>query len=224
MSDPVVSPSSRRGRALLRVVDRGFRRPWLARFSWVIAWLVALGFLVPLTSRLSSGHAGAPILVWRSLHFLSWCAGGVALSVASDRARLDRESGMDILAAQRGFMPHSLEWARVGGATRAIARTIAWPATALACLAVATAPTLHDALDGVLLVGGVLFYSAVLGLGLAALARWSARLSPRHPKQLFAAMVLGPFVAAKIEPAVPNVVAGAGYLLERLGLFSGAGG
>ena len=177
---------------------------------------IALGYAIAMLVLATSGAAVvADVLVVRALGWLSWlAAGAAALSAARDLAALDTQQGMVALAAQRGFSGYLLEPARTAAAAYAITRVLAIPALALALLALALSPGIGLIGPRVVLCAAVLAYSALLGVTLALLARWSSALSPRHGRSVMLGLVFLPELAAAALGDVPSVPSAFADLLD----------
>ncbi len=153
-------------------------------------------------------------LVHAALVSLSWVVGALAaLGTAQNSANQTERAGLESLAQQRGFSERELFSARTWANTERVATLIGGPALLL--VGVAAARGLSPSWALVTAAASAL-YAALLGLGLALLAQFSAELAPRHPRALLAALVLGPLLLSQAYPAIPSLPGALSTLLDRL--------
>jgi hypothetical protein len=201
------SRGARRLIALTSFYDARVRAlPGVRLARWLGA-LVALGFAgLMLVLAAAGGRDVLDVIAIRGLEWLAWLAAGVAaLGTARDLADADAREGIAALALQRGYGKGELSFARAVATARAIARASGWPALALTVLALLLSSTLELAARRALLGLAVSGYVVLLAIVLAALARWSENLSPRRPRLVLLALVLGPYVVQALWPLVPSV-------------------
>ncbi len=180
--------------------------PGVRAARW-IGVLVALGFAgVMLVLALAGGRDVLDVIAIRGVEWLAWLAAGVAaLGSARDLATLDAREGLAALALQRGYAKGELTLSRTIASIRCIGRAAGWPALALSMLALLLSGTLELALQRALLCLAVVGYVALLAVVLGTLSRWSANLSPRRPRTVLVALLLGPYLLRELWPLVPSV-------------------
>lgn len=192
---------------LTRFYDARVRGLVGVRLARWLGALVALAFTgMMLVLALAGGRDVLDVIAIRGVEWLAWLAAGVAaLGTARDLADADAREGIAALVLQRGYGERELSFARAVATARAIARAAGLPALFLCLLALLLSGTLELAARRALLCLAVLGYVVLLAIVLAALARWSARLSPGRPRTVLLVLLLGPYLAQALWPLVPSV-------------------
>jgi len=203
-----------RERALIALFDLGRRKGFGLRAARVYAFGVFVAYAIAISvSRGTGRHAAIQSSMHAALVALSWVVGALAaLGTARGLAEQADSDGLRALALQRGFDGRAVLRARTLAGALRVARLVGIPALLLVGVAVARGQSLGWAL---VTAPAVAVYAAALGLCLALLAHFSAALSPRHPRALLAALVLGPLVIAQAYPSVPSVPGVFSALLDR---------
>lgn len=204
-----------RERALIALFDLGRQKSLGLRAARLYSFGVFAGYGVAISlSHAADRRAAMQGFIQAALVSLSWVVGALAaLGAAQVLAQQAERDALSALAVQRGFSRAALGRARTLSAAVRIARLVTLPALLLVALSVARGSTLTWALA---VAPAVIVYGSALGLGLALLAHFSAELSPRHPRAMLAALVLGPLLISQAYPAVPNVPRLFSGLLEQL--------
>ena len=204
-----------RERALIALFDFGRRKGFGLSAARVYAFGVFVTYAIAISVTHGSGrHAAIQSFMHAALVALSWVVGALAaLGTARGLAEQAESDGLRALALQRGFDGRAVLRARTLAGALRVARLVGIPALLLVGVAVARGQSLVWAL---VTAPAVAVYAAALGLCLALLAHFSAALSPRHPRALLAALVLGPLVIAQVYPGVPSVSGVFAALLDRL--------
>ena len=195
---------AQRERALIALFDLGRQKSFTLRAARLYSFGVFAGYGIAIAlSHAADRRAAMQGLIEAALISLSWVVGALAaLGAAQILAQGTERDALGALAVQRGFSRAALGRARTLSAALRIARLVALPALLLVALAVARGSTPIWAL---VVAPGVIVYASALGLGLALLAHFSAELSPRHPRAMLIALVLGPLLISQAYPEVPNV-------------------
>lgn len=211
------------GLRLARLTDYEQRRLWGMRIASAYAvWIGIAGGVLMLA--VASDAKGGPLglIVVRSVGWLTWIAGGLALwSAAGACANPGAPCPVAELAALRGYSRTSVERGRSAAVTFRVAYLIAVPSLALASLSLGWARSVPVLLWTGALCAAVLAYSLVLGTSVALLARVACALWPRHARATALALVVVPHLAHLAWPRVPSVLTLFAWLLERL-LYVGA--
>jgi hypothetical protein len=165
----------------------------MARF---VALLVAVVFTTAVVVLGAKGHvAGMQGVVGRACVVVAWLATPlVAWWAAGDRARIDRDEGMEALARIHGVDAHDLARGRVVAATVRLA-VLVWCATAPVLVAVAaTAPTMQAAWRTVEATAPLAGFAIGAGLTGGGLASLCGVIAPSRGRSLWAAVVLVPWM------------------------------
>jgi hypothetical protein len=203
--------------ALVRLSARSVRAGGWSRAGRFYGWAIACGHgAISVFLRARGDLDGIAAVVPAALVSLSWAAGIVAWAAARDTGRDERDGGIVALAESRGAAPGERTHARLLATIKVVGRAVGFPGSVLAGLAFALSPTVRAAV----VVGAVTCYAAVFGAVLGGLARGAARVSPKHGRALFAAVVLGPFM---LRDTLPNasVVSLFSWLIERVPWLGG---
>ncbi|HYQ03148.1 MAG TPA: hypothetical protein VER96_30955 [Polyangiaceae bacterium] len=213
MTTPLPEPTSlsasirlrvQRERALIALFDLDRQKSAALRMAKLYAFGVFVSYAIAIAlthgnSRTAAIHG----FVKAALVSLSWVVGALAaLGSAQALAQQSDRDALGALAIQRGFQPSALLRARTWAATVRVARLVGIPAVLLVVVGVARGAPLLWALA---VAPAAIVYAAVLGLSLALLAQFSAELSPRHPRALLAALVLGPLLLSLAFPSLPSL-------------------
>ncbi len=165
----------------------------MARFVALLAAVLFTGAVVVLGAK---GHtAGIQGVVARACVVVAWLTMPlVAWWAASDRARIDRDEGMEALARIHGMDERDLAAGRVVAATVRLA-VLVWCATAPVLAAVAaTAPTMQAALRTVAAMVPLAGFAVGAGLMGGGLASLCGVVAPSRGRSLWAAVVLVPWM------------------------------
>ena len=204
-----------RERALVALFDLGRQKGYGLRAAKVYAfgvfasYAVAIG-LTSVPDRTAAIHG----LLRAAVVSLSWAVGALAaLGSAHALAAQSERDALSTLALQRGFPRSALLRARTWAATVRVARLVGVPAVLLVLVGLArgASPAWAFAVAPALII-----YAGALGLALALLAHFAAELSPRHPRALLTALVLGPYLVSLAFPEIPSLPRLFGALLARL--------
>ena len=204
-----------RERALIALFDFGRRKGFGLRAARVYAFGVFVTYAIAISiTHDIDRRAAIQSFMHAALVALSWVVGALAaLGAARGLAQQADSDGLRALALQRGFDGRAVLRARTLAAALRVARLVGIPALLLVCVAVARGQSLAWAL---VMAPAVALYAAALGVCLTLLAHFSAELSPRHPRALLAALVLGPLLIAHVYPDVPSVPGVFSALLNQL--------
>jgi hypothetical protein len=214
--------------AFQRQTRRGFELLWLCdlrqkeltgfKFARIAGPLFALSNLAALLLLALSKEQDALVAITiRTLGGLSWLVGGSAgLSLARDLAERDAAEGVEELIAQRGLDPTALPEARFLAGAKRIALLIATPALPLGLICILLSPTLSTFALRVLLCIEMLGYSVVLAAVVAGVARLASALVPTHGRLTFVAALLLPYLAHRLDAAVPSILDLFDAVLEHL--------
>jgi hypothetical protein len=204
-----------RERALIALFDLGRRKGLGLRAARVYAVGVFATYAMVIAVAPAAGRLAAiQSAMHAALVALSWVVGALAaLGTARGLAQQADGDALRALALQRGFGAHAVLRARTLSAALRVARLVGIPALLLVGVAVARGQSLAWAL---VTVPALAVYAAALGLSLALLAHFSAGLSPRHPRALLAALVLGPVLVSQAYPGFPTLPGVFAALLDRL--------
>ncbi|HKO53379.1 MAG TPA: hypothetical protein VJV79_36975 [Polyangiaceae bacterium] len=204
-----------RERALIALFDLGRQKSHGLRVARLYAFSVFAGYAIAIA--LTHGSQRGRVIhgfIEAALVSLSWVVGALAaLGSAQALAEQPERDALSTLAQQRGFARTAVLRARTEAATVRVARLVGVPALLLVLVGVARGGTLPWALS---VAPAVIAYAFILGLALALLAHFSAELSPRHPRLLLAALVLGPLLLSLAFPAIPSLPRLFSGLLSRL--------
>jgi hypothetical protein len=178
-------------------------------------WVAAVGFIALASVWSVRGEAveGAAV-VSHALAWISW-AGGTAAWVAARNVEADEARlGLVSLAALRGTSPREFSMARVAATTTLVARAVGLPALVLALCAGFLGRASGGGIAVVKLAGAVLLYAVLFGVAFGGVARLSSRVSPRHGRIVFIALVLGPELLRGLFGDVPTLVSGFANLID----------
>jgi hypothetical protein len=125
------------------------------------------------------------------------------------------------LAALRGASPRAFATARVVATTILVARAVGLPALVLAVFAGVLGRASSSSIAAVAVGGAVVAYSLLFGIAFGGVARLSSRVSARHGRLVFVALVLGPELLRGVLGDVPTLVSGFADLID---LMMGTGG
>jgi hypothetical protein len=157
---------------------------------------------------------------------VAWATGiPLALAIAHDRARIDREAGIEVLAASRGAGPRALEAARTVAAMLQATLAIGAPILVLALLAVALAGSVSSALRQLGLAAGLGIFAILAGVTIGGVAAACGRVGRARGRSLLAAVVLVPWILTDLAGlrawSIPGALNAALTFIVRV---SGLGG
>jgi len=204
-----------RERALIALFDIGRQKGYGLRAAKLYAFGVfaSYAFAIALTSgpeRTATIHG----FLRAAVVSLSWAVGALAaLGSAQALAAQSERDALSTLALQRGIPHSALLRARMWAASVRVARLVGVPALLLVAVGLLRGANVTWALT---VAPALIVYTSALGLALALLAHFAAELSPRHPRALLLALVLGPFLISLAFPAFPSLPHAFDALLTRL--------
>lgn len=172
-------------------------RTTLSRVGFTAGMSLALTFVVVALLARASDGATAPLdglIDTGAAAMVGVAAAPTTLAAASDRRSMDREGGIEALAATRGVHLNQLELARTYAAMMHIARTTALPLVTLGLTVAALASSGAIALQRLVLTIGLVGFAAMVGVVLGAAATLSARVGGRRGKLVVSAIVLLPWM------------------------------
>lgn len=211
-----------RERALIALFDSGHKQG-LSR--WVTRWYAFVVFISYAVAILLARGSDRTVQIQGFVHgalvALSCVVGALAALAAARalaRPSSPAQDALGMLALARGYSQTALLRARTLSVALRIARLVGFPALLLVGVGLARGATLLWALA---VAPAVLVFASALGLGLALLALFSARLSPHRPRAMLACLVLAPLLLAHAFPGFPSPIGGLSWLLTQL-LDSGA--
>jgi hypothetical protein len=187
----------------------------------VSAWYAAVGHGALIVWLGRHGESDLSTLAVRGVGWVSASAGLVALSAARDLRQTWRDSGVSALAEQRGVFEREQTAARVLATVSVVARAVLLPSLLIGLCTFSVSGTVAAGIAAVLRLIAFSVYSVVFGVVLGSLSTWSAAVSPRHPRSLFAAIVLGPELARLVEGDIPSVVHFLGRALTEIDRIAG---
>jgi hypothetical protein len=212
----------RRSLALVAFSSRIAGSGWAFRAASLYAWAAAVTYVALGAAWAARGDDVSPGgIVARALIWISLAAGVVAWATARHVEADETRLGLDELAALRGASPPAFQVSRVLATMWLVVRAVAFPSVFL-CLGLLA---VYRASGGVaawlFLVVRVTVYSLLFGIAFGGLSRVSSRLSPRHGRLVFVALVLLPEVMRSVFGDAPTLISGFGELID---LFVGQGG
>lgn len=176
-------------------------RTTLSRVGFSAAISLALTLAVVAAIARASDGSTAPLdgLIDIGAAAIAFVAAApTTLAAATDRRTIDREDGIEALAAMRGVHVTQLELARTYAAMMHIGRTTAVPLVMLGLTVAALASTGAMALQRLVLTAALVVFSGIVGVVLGSVATLSARVGGRRGKLVVAAVVLLPWIVGNL--------------------------
>lgn len=233
---PDIGPAARSGRrrrsalrrALILLGRERLRQTSGGRWSALLGLLSMTGFgLIALVLRADDGPGVAlGGLFETAARVIAWAAGApLALAIAHDRGRADREAGIEALAASRGAGRSALEAARTAAAMLQSTLAVGLPLLILSILGVALAGSVSSALRHLGLAAGLVGFSILAGVTIGGVAAACGRLGGRRGRSLLAVVVLVPWILTDLAGlrawSIPGALNAALSFIVRI---AGAGG
>jgi hypothetical protein len=183
--------------ALIALARARLRQTKGGRWSALLGLLLLAAFgVIELILRADEGPGVAfGGLLETATRAITWAAGApVALAAAHNRARADRDEGIEALAASRGAGPRSLAAVRTFAAMLQATIAVGAPLVVLALLAVVLTGSVPSALRHLGLALGLAGFSLVAGVTIGGVAAACERVGGARGRSLLLAVVLIPWV------------------------------
>lgn len=216
-------------RALIALARERLRQTKGGRWSALLGLLLVTVFgVVEIVLRVDGPDVSFGNLLGTASRAIAWAAGApLALAIAHDRARADREEGIEALAASRGAGGRSLEVVRTAAAMLQETLAIGVPILVLALLGAALAGSVPSALRHLGLAAGLALFSVVAGVTIGGLAAACGRVGRARGRSLLAVLVLVPWVLTDLAGlrafSIPGALNAALTFVVRTSGLGGAG-
>lgn len=213
--------------ALIALLRERLRQTKGGRFSALLGISLLAGFgVIALVLRAVDGpSASLGNLVVSAAKLITWAAAApIAFAAANDRARADRDDGIEALAESHGIDRYVLRAVRVAAAMYQVAHSIGLPILILSLLSVLLSGTIALAVKNIALMLGLAFFSALAGCTIGGIADLCGRIGMARGRHLFALVIVLPWLLSDLSErpwSIPGALNAALNWIVRTSGFSG---
>lgn len=184
-------------RALIALLRERLKQTQGGRWSAFLAISLMAGFgLVALVLRAVDGPSASlgKLMIAATKVIACVVAAPIALAASNDRARADRDDGIEALAESHGIDRYVLRAVRVAAAMYQTALSIGLPILVLSMLSLMLSGTIALAARNLGLMLGLTLFSALAGFTIGAIADLCGRIGMARGRLLFSLVIVLPWI------------------------------